>query len=262
MPHWWTPVGEGGDRDIGWSAHTRSRQGGERGPGNGEGRGFRPLLGISSLSRVLRSESSTGRREHTSFATHMRATGSRRFSTGMRRAGRASLGLRGPSDLSGGRVYARSAQVGGVPPRARRLAPDPNRPSEKARHPAGLCSWAVGERLEPRLEVGDISPTGPHRYRGSFRVQTRDPGISHPRWCLGGKSSTQGGHHDPPTHHPRRPRRARRLGSARVRRAFVLAARGVRKRHGYVANHTEGTVSVTLGKQLSGKAKIIDGRHR
>ena len=32
--------------------------------------------------------------------------------------------------------------------------------------------------------------------------------------------------------------------------------------NGYVANHTEGTVSVTLGKQLSAKAKIIDGRHR
>ncbi len=31
--------------------------------------------------------------------------------------------------------------------------------------------------------------------------------------------------------------------------------------NGYVANHTEGTVSVTLGKQLAGKAKIIDGRH-
>jgi len=29
--------------------------------------------------------------------------------------------------------------------------------------------------------------------------------------------------------------------------------------NGYVANHTEGTVSVT-GKTLSGKAKIIDGR--
>jgi hypothetical protein len=28
-----------------------------------------------------------------------------------------------------------------------------------------------------------------------------------------------------------------------------------------VANHTEGTVSLTLGKQLAGKAKIIDGRH-
>ena len=31
--------------------------------------------------------------------------------------------------------------------------------------------------------------------------------------------------------------------------------------NGYVANHTEGTVSVTLGKQPSAKAKIIDGRH-
>jgi hypothetical protein len=30
---------------------------------------------------------------------------------------------------------------------------------------------------------------------------------------------------------------------------------------GYVANHTSGTVSVILGKQLTGKAKIIDGRH-
>jgi hypothetical protein len=29
--------------------------------------------------------------------------------------------------------------------------------------------------------------------------------------------------------------------------------------NGYVANHTEGTVSV-MGKTLSGKAKIIDGR--
>jgi hypothetical protein len=32
--------------------------------------------------------------------------------------------------------------------------------------------------------------------------------------------------------------------------------------NGYVANHTEGTVSVILGKVLSGKAKIIDGRHQ
>ena len=31
--------------------------------------------------------------------------------------------------------------------------------------------------------------------------------------------------------------------------------------NGYVANHTEGTVSLT-GKVLTGKAKIIDGRHR
>jgi hypothetical protein len=30
---------------------------------------------------------------------------------------------------------------------------------------------------------------------------------------------------------------------------------------GYVANHTEGTVSVTSGRQLTAKAKIIDGRH-
>ena len=30
---------------------------------------------------------------------------------------------------------------------------------------------------------------------------------------------------------------------------------------GYVANHTEGTVSFTLGKQLAAKAQIIDGRH-
>ena len=30
--------------------------------------------------------------------------------------------------------------------------------------------------------------------------------------------------------------------------------------NGYVANHTEVTVSVTSGKQLSGKAKIVDGR--
>ena len=29
---------------------------------------------------------------------------------------------------------------------------------------------------------------------------------------------------------------------------------------GYVANHTEGTVSLT-GKQLTARAKIIDGRH-
>jgi hypothetical protein len=27
-----------------------------------------------------------------------------------------------------------------------------------------------------------------------------------------------------------------------------------------VANHTDGTASVTLGKTLTGKAKIIDGR--
>jgi hypothetical protein len=31
---------------------------------------------------------------------------------------------------------------------------------------------------------------------------------------------------------------------------------------GYVANHTEGTVSLTSGKQLTAKAKIIDGRHQ
>ena len=29
---------------------------------------------------------------------------------------------------------------------------------------------------------------------------------------------------------------------------------------GYVANHTEATVSVISGKQLTGKAKIVDGR--
>ena len=29
---------------------------------------------------------------------------------------------------------------------------------------------------------------------------------------------------------------------------------------GYVANHTESTVSVISGKQLTAKAKIIDGR--
>jgi hypothetical protein len=29
---------------------------------------------------------------------------------------------------------------------------------------------------------------------------------------------------------------------------------------GYIANHTEGTVSVISGKQLTGKAKIVDGR--
>jgi hypothetical protein len=28
-----------------------------------------------------------------------------------------------------------------------------------------------------------------------------------------------------------------------------------------VANHTEGTVRLTLGKQLAGKAMIVDGRH-
>jgi p-aminobenzoyl-glutamate transporter AbgT len=32
--------------------------------------------------------------------------------------------------------------------------------------------------------------------------------------------------------------------------------------NGYVANHTEGTVSVILGKVLTGKAEIIDGRHQ
>ena len=30
--------------------------------------------------------------------------------------------------------------------------------------------------------------------------------------------------------------------------------------NGYVANHTQGTVSL-IGKTLGGKAKIIDGRH-
>jgi hypothetical protein len=31
--------------------------------------------------------------------------------------------------------------------------------------------------------------------------------------------------------------------------------------NGYVANHTEGTVSVTSHKQLTASATIIDGRH-
>ena len=31
--------------------------------------------------------------------------------------------------------------------------------------------------------------------------------------------------------------------------------------NGYVANHTEGTVSLT-GKTLSGTARIVDGRHQ
>ena len=78
----------------------------------------------------------------------MRATGFGRSLIG--RGGgleKLHLGPRGPGDLSGSRVYARSAQVGGVPPPARRL----DRP---ARLQPVLRLTAGWDRAEQRGEQG------------------------------------------------------------------------------------------------------------
>ena len=113
-------------RGIGWrSYYTRYDKGGERWSWRRRRSRISTASGIPSRPRAPRSESSTVARDRTSFRIRMRATGFGRFSIGTRRGGKGSRWTRGPGDLSGSRVHAGSAQVGGVPPRARGLAAEP-----------------------------------------------------------------------------------------------------------------------------------------
>ena len=82
---------------------------------------------------------------------------------------RSFTSIPSPGDLSGSRVHARSAQVGGVPPPARRLAPDPESPlgREAATRRAFVVAPCPRPAVDPRQRLKERRgghPGLPHAY--------------------------------------------------------------------------------------------------